>query len=458
MIANEIFRRFAEKAPVPVMVRALLERTFHPERLDAWFEQTADGQYTRELLFSTVFTLMSQVVCGARRSIHDAYQAAEGIAVSVVAVYRKLSGIEATTSAELVRYAAGEARTVMEALGYERPSLVPGYRVKILDGNALAATEHRLKELRPLRAGALPGKAVVVYEPARNLMVDVFPCEDGHAQERSLLPAIVPTVQAGDVWVGDRNFCVTDFLFGIADRDGHFIIRQHGRLCVTPLEPLRERGATDTSTVAEQRVAITRADGRTLTLRRIQVRLSKPTRNGDRLLYILTNLPETAADAAAIARAYRKRWRLETAFQVLAVALHSEIDTLAYPKAALFGFSVALVTYNVFATTKAALAQAHGAERIEQEFSDYYLAAELDAVTAGMHVALPEEEWRVFRTLPLAEFAALLLVWAGQVRLARFKKHPRGPKKPPPERVYDPKHPHVSTAKLLAAREKRAAR
>jgi hypothetical protein len=199
MIANELFRRFAEKAPVPVMVRALLERAFHPERLDAWFEQTADGQYTRDLLFSTVFTLMSQVVCGARRSIHDAYQAAEDIAVSVVAVYRKLSGIEATTSAELVRYAAGESRAVMNALGYDRPSLVPGYRVKILDGNALAATEHRLKALRPLRAGALPGKAVVVYEPARNLMVDVFPCEDGHAQERSLLPAIVQTVQAGDL-------------------------------------------------------------------------------------------------------------------------------------------------------------------------------------------------------------------------------------------------------------------
>ena len=51
---------------------ALLERTFHPERLDAWFEQTADAQYTRELLFSTWFELMSQVGCGVRRSVHEA--------------------------------------------------------------------------------------------------------------------------------------------------------------------------------------------------------------------------------------------------------------------------------------------------------------------------------------------------------------------------------------------------
>jgi hypothetical protein len=34
MIGNDIFRRFAKKAPVPMMVRALLERTFHPERLE----------------------------------------------------------------------------------------------------------------------------------------------------------------------------------------------------------------------------------------------------------------------------------------------------------------------------------------------------------------------------------------------------------------------------------------
>lgn len=126
MIGNEIFRRFAKKAPVPMMVRALLERTFHPERLDAWFAQMAEAQFTRELLFSTMFEMMSQVVCGMRRSLHDAYRSAEGIAVSVVAVYGKLARIETNTAAELVRYSACETGAVMQALGYERPSLVPG--------------------------------------------------------------------------------------------------------------------------------------------------------------------------------------------------------------------------------------------------------------------------------------------------------------------------------------------
>jgi hypothetical protein len=194
VIIDALFQRFIEKAPWPVMVRALLERTFHPERLDAWFDQTADAQYTREWLFSTLFEPMSQVVCGVRRSVHDAYPAAEHLATSVGAVYRKLARSEPTPVTEWVRDSARESRAVMDALEYPRPPPIPGYGVKILDGNALAATEHRLKELRQLRAGALPGKAGVVYEPARNLRVDLVPCEDGHAQERSLLPALVETV------------------------------------------------------------------------------------------------------------------------------------------------------------------------------------------------------------------------------------------------------------------------
>jgi hypothetical protein len=233
VILDALFQRFVEKAPLPVMGRALLERTFHPERLDAWFDHTADAQYPRELLFSTLFELMSQVVCGVRRAVHDAYQAAEHIATAVGAGYRQLARLESTPVMELVRYSAQESRTVIDPWESTRPSPLPGYGVKILDGNALAATEHRLKELRLRRAAALPGKAVVVYEPARNLMVDLLPCEDGHAQERSLLPAVVDTVQRGEVWVGERNCCVTAFLVGIAERGADFIVREHEQVRFT---------------------------------------------------------------------------------------------------------------------------------------------------------------------------------------------------------------------------------
>lgn len=52
-------------------------------------------------------------------------------------------------------------------------------------------------------------------------------------------------------------------------------------------------------------------------------------------------------------------------FQELEAHLQSEINTLGYPQAALFGFCVALIAYNVMAVVKAALRQVHGEEKSE---------------------------------------------------------------------------------------------
>ncbi len=57
--------------------------------------------------------------------------------------------------------------------------------------------------------------------------------------------------------------------------------------------------------------------------RRIQVKLDQPTRDGDRIIYILTNLPRKVASAKTVARLYRKRWTLETVFEQLEGHLHS---------------------------------------------------------------------------------------------------------------------------------------
>ena len=208
---NPIFEKFVEKSPVSVMARGMMERVLNPEQLDQWFDETAQKQYTKELLFSSVFDIMTQVVSGSRPTVYAAHQASkEEIAVSVTSVYNKLHGIEINTSAELVRYAARAVTPVIEGLKGTRRSPLPGYRVKLLDGNCIEASEHRIEELRKLSAGALPGKSLVVYDPVLGIPVDVFPCEDGHAQERSLLNQVLPTVEKGELWVADRNFSSTN--------------------------------------------------------------------------------------------------------------------------------------------------------------------------------------------------------------------------------------------------------
>ncbi|MDQ7075762.1 MAG: hypothetical protein Q9O24_11565 [Gammaproteobacteria bacterium] len=97
----------------------------------------------------------------------------------------------------------------------------------MLDGNCIEATEHRLEVLRETKAGALHGKSLVVYDPMLEMAIDVFPCEDGHAQERALLGQVLTTVEASDVWIMDRNFCVRAFLLGMADKSGYFVCREH---------------------------------------------------------------------------------------------------------------------------------------------------------------------------------------------------------------------------------------
>ena len=52
------------KSPIFVMARGLMERVLGCDRIDELFDRVAQRQYTRERLFSRVFDLLSQVVCG----------------------------------------------------------------------------------------------------------------------------------------------------------------------------------------------------------------------------------------------------------------------------------------------------------------------------------------------------------------------------------------------------------
>lgn len=122
--------------------------------------------------------------------------------------------------------------------------------IKIVDGNCIEATEHRIQELRQAKGRALPGKSLVVYEPVSGLVTDVFPCEDGHAQERSLFAELLSTVVANDLWIEDRNFCTRDFLCGMARREAFFVTREHQGLPFEILGPLRSCGRTPTGNLA----------------------------------------------------------------------------------------------------------------------------------------------------------------------------------------------------------------
>src|SRR4051812_4632544 len=455
MLLGDVFERFAQDSPLSVMARGVMENALGPKLVDELFEHVADKQYTKRLLFSSIVDLMSLVVCRIRPAIHSAYQAqAETLDATIQAVYGKLDRTEPALSAALVHTTAARLGPVLDAMNGARAPWLPDYHIKILDGNHPAGTEHRIKELRTIGAGALPGQALVVLDPRLMLVTDVVLCEDGHAQERSLLGQVLGLVRAQDLWIEDRNFCTTNFLFGIAGRRASFVVRQHASTLHWEFAGKRRAcGRIDTGKGFEQTIRATNDAGEILILRRITVVLDKPTRDGDAEIHLLTNVPAKDARAKVIAELYRRRWTIETAFAELEATLNGEINTLGYPKAALFTFCVALVSYNVLSTVKAALRSVHGEEVVAKDVSGYYVANEIRRVHDGMMIAIPEDEWVVFHDRTPEVMAAVLVQLAKAVRLPKYQKGTRGPKKPQPAKQSGAKIKHVATSKILAGRE-----
>jgi len=339
--------------------------------------------------------------------------------------------------------------------------LLPGCRVKVLDGNHLAHTQRRITRLRNVIAGPLPGHSLVVLDPALGVALDVVCCEDAHAQERTLLGPIVDTVAPFDVWIADRNFCTTGLLFGIAERKGFFVIRRHASTLTSERESEWEQvGRTDTGTLAGRTIWLQNpeGDGIELEVRRVRLTLDEPTEDGDLVIEFLTNLPaEVTCVVVAklyrsrwtvVAKLYRSRWTVEALFGRLTTVLKCEANTLGYPPAALFGFCVALASSNVYAGVKGALRSVHGVA-VTEGVSDYHLALEVSSVSRGLATAVPGETWSEIGSWSVERMSPWLVRLAKRTKLSRYPKAKRGPKKPKTRRTRFADKKHIATSRLL---------
>src|SRR5476651_372081 len=441
--------------PLGVMVRGTMEWLLDKQMLETLFQQHAPDQYTRELTMEALVNLFIQVSTGARPSVHAAYKAdqatdAPTIDTTYQALYGKLGRLQPAVSEAVVRYSAERCGQLLALNLSTHNEPLPGYRMRVLDGNVLTGTDHRLKALRRWLNACLPGKSLVIYEPGLGLVTDLVLEEDAYTQERALLTQILPRLQIKDLVVADRNFCTTRFVFGVAGQKAFTIVRQHRiNLPCTPISKLKKCGQTDTGAVYEQKVQVTDPDsGAVLTLRRIELRLLQKTRDGDRTIAVLTNLSPKVS-ALQIAQIYRERWTIEKHFQFLTQSLNCEVSGLGQPRAALFAFAMALVAANALAVVRGTLRSVHGVEA-EAEISGYYLADEVAGDYRTLMKYLPAEEWLGWKSLPTLAMAKLLGALAQHVRLKGLTRSQRGPKKPPKEKpVYDKKHKHYSTARLL---------
>ena len=436
------------------MARLALEHALPAGWVDEVFEAHRQQQYSRELLFSTVVELTTLVSLGLRPSLHAAARQMPALPVSLGSLYDKINHTEPGVLRALVRGSAERLRPVMAAVGHGAGSL-PGWRLRVLDGNHLPASEKRLLPLRGFRGAALPGQSLVVYDPDLGLVVDLVACEDAHASERAAVAPLLEGARPGELWIADRHYCTRTVLEGLEDAGASFIVREHARHPrLIEQGAWQDCGRTGTGEVREQEIAVAQAPA---PWRRIELALDQPTEDGDTTIRLWSNLPE-AVGAQRIAELYRTRWRIEGMFGRLEAVLHSEVSSLGHPRAALLGFAVAVLAYNVLALLQRAVEQAHQPPPAAPpapplEVSCFHLAQQVRGGYEGLLIALPPEHWPRWDEADPAGLAQHLLRLARTINPRQVATSKRTPKTAKPKGYVDGKtaRTHVATARLLAS-------
>lgn len=446
-----ILERFIQTRPLCVMTRCILGHLLSQE-LDEVFAQTRQRQYQGAIKFSALAASVADVALNFCPSFNQAYrQHQEHLAASLVAYYGKLNRVETSISEGVVRFAGRQATELLQALGAEAAPVLPGYRCAVLDGNHLRQSEKRLGVLRGLSAAALPGTVVAKFQLETQLFERAYLLEDAHAQESTVLDRVVADLQAHELLIADRHFCIVKFLVDVAAAQGFFVIRQHGRLQGEAVGRRRQSGRSETGMVYEQALRLRDSAGRVLTVRRITVVLDTPTRDDETELHLLSNVPRGEASAVRLAQLYRDRWDIENAFHVLTMTLTCEVKSLGQPRAALFLFCMAVLAYNCRQVLYAALHTAQAAEQV-QAMSQLAVALEISQAMDGLVTALPEDAWDQCVPANVAGRAAFLRQVSRQVNVGAYRKSQRGPKKPRPPRPGWKACRHVSTYRLLKNR------
>jgi hypothetical protein len=450
MIFGAMFDRFAQERPMAVLAMMTVRNIFSDRQIDRIFEQASKSQYTRELRFSLCAKLLGDVaLCGAH-SVNAVYKKNErSIPVSVSAVYQKLQCVESQVCEAIVAITAVKAVGLIKQLASQKPQPVEGYRLRIVDGNYLAKTQRRIKELRQSSVSALPGMSLALYDYATELIDHLIVSEDGHTNERALMLRVGEILEENDLLMADSLYCTMVMFDAVASKKAKFLIRHHGGLHLQDAGTSKKgKGRCTTGKVTFQPVTTT--DSKQYTV--ITIHRDRPTKKGQSEVRLLTNLQVTAKLATELAELYLKRWKIEESFRQLTEYLSCEIKTLGYPKAALLAFSLAVVAYNCLRCLKAALAAHFGQDEVDNKLSMFYVSQELKQSLDGVQVAIDEEIWKQFETMNPAELTACMSQVTKLVYFQQYRKSPKAYKKKKAP-IHSKRNFHQATFDVLEARK-----
>jgi hypothetical protein len=447
-LVDVVLERVQTREPIAAMVAQAGFWMFASGPIDRMFEREAEQQYTRRIAFSAVVHAMSLVVLDGAGSVRRAYERnQEQINASLTALYEKINHTEPKVVAALLTHVTQRATQLMRDCPPLHDPIIPGLKVRVVDGHHPAATHRRLAPLRGSAAGPLPSMALVVYAPEFDLPIAMIPEEDAYTQERALVEELGPWMHEGECWIADRNFCTMRMMRLAIEKNARVLLREHGALPVTGTRAWKVVSTKDDVEVIEQRATVGEGS-EAIAVRRIRVRLPKRTRDGDMEVMLVTNVTEEEASADVLAAAYRKRWTIETAFARMKQLLRCEIASLSHPNAALLAFGVGLCAYALLSVIQAMLAAAHDAAKARR--LSWHKLRWVASRASELVDWIEESSFRAWQRTSLEQVRAQLLALAKCVAIDAFlkveKKKPSSPKKP---RTRFKGRPHISTRRVL---------
>ena len=179
----------------------------------------------------------------------------------------------------------------------------------IVDGSTLEALFRKLKALEDVPIGQLAGKMCTVIDLATHYPVDIWFSEQARAFDTNFILDILQSIEPRTLLLLDRGFYDFQFFADLIAQESHFITRPKSN---TKVEVVRWLSSTDTVKDMLVHLGTGQNDTPILTVRLVQVRFERQWYS-----YVTSVLDPEILPPFVVADLYRRRWRIEDAFNIL---------------------------------------------------------------------------------------------------------------------------------------------
>jgi hypothetical protein len=204
------------------------------------------------------------------------------------------------------RWQQRQRRPLPESLAYAHKHFD---QLWVADGSTLEALFRKLKVLQQVPVGQLAGKIGTVIDLLRRLPVEIWFSEEPRANDTSFIPELLALVKAKTLLILDRGFYDFKFFADLIEQGADFITRPKSNAFW-----IGHKLLSSTERVRDQIIFLgTGTQGQpVLKLRLIEVRFEQLWYQ-----YLTSVLDPRLLPPLVVADLYRRRWRIEDAFNTV---------------------------------------------------------------------------------------------------------------------------------------------